>query len=600
MSSDHSRRQPYSGFQRKLVIAFDVGTTFSGASYAILEPGQIPHIQGVTQFPGQQRVGGDSKIPSVVYYDENGRVVAAGAEADPETNYDLADAEGLTRAEWFKLHLRPPHLAAEQGFDVRTLPPLPRNKSANEIFGDLLKYLYESTRRYIQERQGASLWESVENSIEYVLSHPNGWEGQQQNQMRKAAVFAGLVSNDSEAMQRISFVTEGEASLCFCLNTIPSASNSHNGKGVMVVDCGGGTIDISTYTRNGSKFKEIAPPECLLQGSIFVTNRAHAFLREKLSHSQFGSEAELEVMKRYFDKTTKPTFKNASKPCFVKFGRPTDSDPTCGVRSGSVKLSGTEIASFFDPAVTNILRVIGDQRRRSTVQITTIFLVGGFATSDYLFSQLSEHLKAWSIDLLRPDAYLNKAVAEGAVSYHIDHFVSSRMAKYSYGIECCPLYNPSNPEHRSRQHRTFVVPSGERWVNGGFSTILAKSVEVSEEKEFRRHYRNVFAENEFNSLVIKSSVVKCYRGNLETAPEWLDKAPGFFPDLCKITANVSEVKRTISPQFNRSGQKYYNLDFDVVLLFGLTELKAQIAWNDNGVEKRGPASIVYDVNPTVN
>jgi hypothetical protein len=51
---------------RGLVIALDVGTTFSGVSYAILEPNTVPRILGVTRFPGQEHVAGDSKIPSIM------------------------------------------------------------------------------------------------------------------------------------------------------------------------------------------------------------------------------------------------------------------------------------------------------------------------------------------------------------------------------------------------------------------------------------------------------------------------------------------------------------------------------------------------------
>ena len=41
--------RPYSGPLRKLVLAFDVGTTYSGIAYAILDPGEVPKIQGVTR-----------------------------------------------------------------------------------------------------------------------------------------------------------------------------------------------------------------------------------------------------------------------------------------------------------------------------------------------------------------------------------------------------------------------------------------------------------------------------------------------------------------------------------------------------------------------
>lgn len=42
-------RDRYSGPSRKLVVALDIGTTFSGAAYALLDPGEVPRIQPVTR-----------------------------------------------------------------------------------------------------------------------------------------------------------------------------------------------------------------------------------------------------------------------------------------------------------------------------------------------------------------------------------------------------------------------------------------------------------------------------------------------------------------------------------------------------------------------
>ena len=52
------------------------------------------------RFPSQQKVGGDSKIPSVVCYDGDGNVAGVGSEANPE----LWEVEGLVRAEWYVLN----------------------------------------------------------------------------------------------------------------------------------------------------------------------------------------------------------------------------------------------------------------------------------------------------------------------------------------------------------------------------------------------------------------------------------------------------------------------------------------------------------------
>ena len=119
----------------------------------------------------------------------------------------------------FKLHLRPEHLDST-AISQRDLPPLPPDLTAVDVLADFLGYLFACTRRYICETHssGESFWDSVQDQIVFVLSHPNGWEGLQQSKMRRAAVAAGLVPDTSEGRSRVRFVTEGEASLNFCVN----------------------------------------------------------------------------------------------------------------------------------------------------------------------------------------------------------------------------------------------------------------------------------------------------------------------------------------------------------------------------------------------
>jgi len=334
-----------------------------------------------------------------------------------------------------------------------------------------------------------------------------------------------------------------------------------------------------------------------LQGSYFVTRRAQTFLTEKLRQSTFGTKRDIEVMTRYFDKMTKPGFRGPSRSYFIPFGR-NENDPVYDIRSGSIKLNGADIARFFEPAIKNIIKAIEEQTRKTTTRIRGIFMVGGFATSDYLFSKLEDHFKLKGIDILRPDAYLNKAVAEGAIIFKIHPFVSSRVSKYAYGIQCSHVFNSHRADHLARQHTCYEVPSGETWVPNSFSAILKKDIGVEEETEFRSSYTSVVSHSAFRNLQTKSVEIKCYRNRSDDAPAWIDVDPARFVDLCEITADVTKVKNSIQREYNpRGGVPFYQLKFDVVLLFGLTELKAQIAWIENGVEKRGPASIVYDPDP---
>lgn len=99
------------------------------------------------------------------------------------------------------------------------LGPLPRHKTSVDVFGDFLAYLFRCTRNFITDTHanGPSMWNAVEHDIQFVLSHPNGWEGAQQTKMRRAAVYGGLIPDTDEGKARIRFVTEGEASLHACV-----------------------------------------------------------------------------------------------------------------------------------------------------------------------------------------------------------------------------------------------------------------------------------------------------------------------------------------------------------------------------------------------
>ena len=67
-----------------------------------------------------------------------------------------------------------------------------------------------------------------------------------------------------------------------------------------------------------------------------------------------------------------------------------------------------------------------------------------------------------------------KAVADGAVSFFLDHFVTARVARTTFGVHVRPLYDPSNPEHRQRSNKVFTDSAGDKRLPGAFSVILAR------------------------------------------------------------------------------------------------------------------------------
>ena len=123
---------------------------------------------------------------------------------------------------------------------------------------------------------------------------------------------------------------------------------------------------------------------------------------------------------------------------------------------------------------------------------------------------------------------------------------------------------------------------------------------MSETKEFRKSYfRESESKNDFKGA---SFNVWCYRGAVAD-PKWKDvdtssvfipvsamlfisSCPSFtltttgnYTKLCTIDVDLSYLP--LAPRKKPSSNaNYFRLDYDIVLLFGLTELKAQVAWKE--------------------
>ena len=104
--------------------------------------------------------------------------------------------------------------------------------------------------------------------------------------MRRAAIYGRLIDDTPEGRARIRFVTEGEASLHACvLSGLATDVLSNPGRyGFLIADAGGGTLDISSYAIKGTNplvMEEVAPPDCIFAGSVFVSRRAREFFERE-------------------------------------------------------------------------------------------------------------------------------------------------------------------------------------------------------------------------------------------------------------------------------------------------------------------------------
>lgn len=93
--------------------------------------------------------------------------------------------------------------------------------------------------------------------------------------------------------------------------------------------------------------EEIAPPDCIFAGSVFVSRRAREFLEgtfgfshhlyqthcaaEKLKHSKYNTPDAIDHITRRFDETTKRLFRDRHDLQFIPFGSPLDKVRQCNL-----------------------------------------------------------------------------------------------------------------------------------------------------------------------------------------------------------------------------------------------------------------------------
>jgi len=237
----------------------------------------------------------------------------------------------------------------------------------------------------------------------------------------------------------------------------------------------------------------------------------------------------------------------------------------------------SDVAQFFQPSIDCIVKAVLEQKNTAHRTISHVVLVGGFAASDWLFTKLYDLLTPLGLNIVRPENHVNKAVSDGAISFYLDHFVRTRVSKITYGSFCHIPYNPTDPDHKSRPQNVFTAVTGAKRIRGRFDIILPKNTQVSEMKEFKEsYYTSSDTAADFQAVAFS---VWCYRGNVVT-PMWEDVDANNYTKLCTIEADLSRVPLVPRPKVTGQGS-FYSIDCEIILLFGMTELKAQVAWKEN-------------------
>ncbi|PVF93790.1 hypothetical protein CPB86DRAFT_789732 [Serendipita vermifera] len=597
MASGYRSEAKHAG-DEGLVICMDIGTTQSAVSFVYLYKDEYPTVRMVTRWPGQETASGDAKIPTMIAY-QNGVAQAFGVEA-----VEYSEDDEYQMAYWFKLHLHPDTMKESdlppaygttsdnpRSFEV---PPLPDGVNLKKVYSDFIKYLYMHTRNFFGDLMpnGANIWTRLQSKILIIFCHPNGWDISQQAFLSQAAVEAGIVVQE-DTDSRIEFVTEGEASVHYAVAHTPSASWLESNRMFVVVDAGGSTIDSNLYECKSTdplRLEEVHRSECIQAGGVFVDRALRVLLKQKLSTSAvYGTDEMVDAMVKEFEKKTKRLFGSDLTSNVIHFGRAQDNDRANGILKGRITLTSEEIGSVFNDPVSRTIDSCLKLLKGHKVQY--LLLVGGFGESPFLRQRLKAEFSSEGTQIVTVEQSSKKAAVEGGIIWYMKNLVSARAARFPVGIPVWRPYNDSLPEHLERATSKVVWPDGSTKIRN-FVVSIQRDTVLHQGWEYRTALNRTW--KSFPGTIGDwQKNIYVWEGDGTT--EWLrDKQGRRLPelrDLCTVKASLGEMVSALETRHGPDG-KYWLLEFEVVIKFGATSLRAWLEWGKEGIKQRSPASIL--------
>ncbi|KAF8848667.1 actin-like ATPase domain-containing protein [Acephala macrosclerotiorum] len=551
----------------QLIVGIDFGTTFSGVAFAFATNTEAKE-DIITEWPGAGSYT-KQKIPTVLYYDQYQKVVGWGpdiADALAPTGYPKP---GVQKVEWFKLQLM---LSGNTYIDPINLPPLPPGKSEIDVAADYLFKLRQAMRSQLQKTLG-EVFNREERNIRYYLTVPAIWNDAGKAATRAAAIQAGFLRDEND--NRLTLITEPEAAALFCSKAGLLNLKVHDA--VLIVDCGGGTVDLIAY-----EVEEESPftvSECTAGsgdscGSTALNRNFSNILRTKIRKMKLpdGSKTAGRVYAKCimdFENRIKADFRNNNQKWAVDVGIEAEF-PEAGIEEGYMTFTNEEILQCFEPVVNRILelvrnQIIAIQAQNRTLQ--NVLVVGGFGASEYLFQQIKLHVPPqFQAKVVRPMDSV-AAIVKGAVTAGItERVVTSRVARRHYLMA---TLQPFKEGHHPEAYRVPSLDGKDRckftrqiFVQKGQRVKIGEPVKVS-------FFRQVAPGA---TLMYEDILYAC---DDDVCPEYT-KDPR-VKEVVTLTSDLS--RKNLEKDFERMDTPqgtFYRVYFDIYLTLDGSEFNAEL------------------------
>ncbi|CAG8617438.1 5089_t:CDS:2 [Ambispora gerdemannii] len=429
---------------------------------------------------------GEFKTNTVIRYDNMFNVVKWGLPALAEKisrKGEKSKFEEAQIAELFKLHLG--EIADEEK------PKLPLGLDPRKAITDYLREIGKLMKTRITDRWPGLIYFK---HVRVVLTVPVEYDEKARAIMRQCAYDAELILTlESENLE---FTTEPEAAAIYCLENI-SEHPLKEGDSFMLVDCGGGTIDLTVRTiLPNSKLSELTESTGDFCGSTYIDKEFKNFIGTKVGKSALKlmedkHYPQLQYLIQYFCTYVKLPFDGNERNWRNK---EIDLEEVCAVLLQYVKgeereeleecewlieLDFQRVRNFFDQVIGKVLKLIRQQLTKSKKNISAIFLVGGFSESKYLLHRVRQEFHR-QVSYISVPSYPVTSVVKGAVTYGLRmDTIKARVLKKTYGIELYRDWTLNDPIEGMK-----IIDGQEKIL--AFMRLAKKGTEVDVDQEFKQ------------------------------------------------------------------------------------------------------------------
>jgi molecular chaperone DnaK (HSP70) len=272
----------------------------------------------------------------------------------------------------------------------------------------------------------------------------------------------------------------------------------------MIVDCGGGTVDLTTRKLlEENQLSEITERAGDFCGSTFIDREFIELLKREVGNEAIDLYSEkhyglLQYLVQEFCQYVKIPFTGddpdfsyeldleESAPVLLQYVTGSQRE-SMEEKEWTITLDFDAIKSMFDTVIDRIIKMIRIQLDNSSEKCSAIFLVGGFGQSKYLQKRIDEGFRNSVENISTPNQPV-AAVVRGAAIYgkslqksknlkrlnNSKCVIATRVLKYTFGTKVSPEWKKGDPPER----RTY-----DKRIHK-FRRIVKRGTEVTSNQEF--------------------------------------------------------------------------------------------------------------------